>query len=64
MGPAQAVWREKKDMLIHIHTHNINYPTLLLRNIKVINSECIPYKYRIDAEPTQDLRRAITVLKQ
>ena len=44
-------------MLTHTHTHNTDYPTLLLRDIKVIDTECTPCKHRIDAEATQDLRR-------
>ena len=43
-------------MLTHIHTHDTNYPTLLLRDIQLINTECTPCKHRTDAEPTQDLR--------
>ena len=43
-------------MLTHTHTHNTNYPILLLRNIQMINTECTPYKFRTDVEPTQDLR--------
>ena len=44
----------------HIHTHDTNYPTLLLRDIQVTDTECTPCKHRIDAEATQDLRRAVT----
>ena len=56
MRLAQAVQKEDKDMLTHIHTHNTNYLTLLLRNIQLINTKCTPYKHRINAEPTQNLR--------
>ena len=56
MGPAQAVQREKKDMLTHTYTYDTNYPTLLLRDIQLIDTECTPCKYRTDAEPTQDRR--------
>ena len=43
-------------MLTHTHTHDTNYPILLLRNIQLINTECTPYKHRTDTEPTQNLR--------
>ena len=43
-------------MLIHTYNHDTDYLILLLRDIQVINTECIPCKYRIDTEPTQDLR--------
>ena len=56
MGLAQAVYREEKDMLTYIHTHDTNYFILLLRDIQLINTECIPCKHRTDTEPTQDLR--------
>ena len=56
MGPAQAVKREEKDMLTHIHTHDTDCLTLLLRDIQLIDTECTPCKHRTDAEPTQDLR--------
>ena len=54
MGPAQAVWREGQE--IDTHTHNTDYPTLLLRDIQLINTECTPCKHRTDAETTQNLR--------
>ena len=47
-------------MLIHTHTHNTNYPTLLLRDIQLINTKCTPCKHRTDAESTQDLRSGYT----
>ena len=50
-------------MLINTYTHDINYPTLLLRDIQVINTKCTLCKYRINVEATQDLRRAVTALK-
>ena len=56
MGPAQAVQREEKDMLTHTHTHDTDCPTLLLRDIQLIDTECTPCKHRTDAEPTQKLR--------
>ena len=40
-------------MLTHTHTHDTNYPTLLLRDIQLINTECTPYKHRTDVKPTQ-----------
>ena len=43
-------------MLTHTHTYNTNYPTLLLRDIQVINTEYTPCKHQTDVEPTQDLR--------
>ena len=43
-------------MLTHTYNHDTNCPILLLRDIQVINTECTPCKYRIDVEPTQDLR--------
>ena len=43
-------------MLTHTHTYNINCPTLLLRDIQLINTECIPYKYRTDAASMQSRR--------
>ena len=43
-------------MLTHTHTYDTNYPTLLLRDIQLINTKCTPYKHRTDAEPTQNLR--------
>ena len=42
-------------MLTHTHTHDTDYPTLLLRNIQLINTECTQCKHRTDAKPTQDL---------
>ena len=56
MGPAQAVQREEKDMHTDIHTHNTDCPTLLLRDIQLIDTECTPCKHRTDAEPTQNPR--------
>ena len=56
MGPAQAVWREGQDMLTHTHTHDTDCPTLLLRDIQLIDTECTPCKHRTDAETTQNLR--------
>ena len=50
-------------MLTHTHTHDTDYPTLLLRDIQVTNTKCTPYKHRSDAEATQDLRRAVTALR-
>ena len=44
-------------MLSHTHTHDTDYPILLLRDIQLIDTECIPYKYRTNAESTQDLVR-------
>ena len=43
-------------MLTHTHNHDTDCPTLLLRDIQVIDTKCTPCKHRIDAEPTQDLR--------
>ena len=43
-------------MLTYTHTHDINYLTLLLRNIQLINTKCTPYKHRTDVKPTQNLR--------
>ena len=43
-------------MLTHTHTHNTNGPTLLLRDIQLINTKCTPCKHRTDAKSTQDLR--------
>ena len=43
-------------MLTDTHTHDINYLTLLLRDIQLINTECTPCKHRTDAESMQDLR--------
>ena len=45
-------------MLIHTHTHDINYPTLLLRDIQLINTERTPCKYRIDVAFTQSQRNS------
>ena len=50
-------------MLTHTHTHDINYLTLLLRDIQMTNTECTPCKYQSDAEVTQDLRKAVTALR-
>ena len=47
-------------MLTHTHTHDTNYPTLLLRDIQLINTECTPCKRRTNAEPTQYLRSGYT----
>ena len=41
-------------MFTHTHTHDTDCPILLLRNIQLIDTECIPCKYRTDAESTQD----------
>ena len=43
-------------MLTHTHTHDINYPILLLRDIQLINTECTPCKHRTDVELTQGRR--------
>ena len=43
-------------MLIHTHTYNTNYLTLLLRDIQLINTERTPCKYRTDAASTQSRR--------
>ena len=43
-------------MHTHTHTRDINYPTLLLRDIQLINTECTPCKYQTDVKLTQDLR--------
>ena len=43
-------------MLTHTHTHDTDCPTLLLRDIQLIDTECTPCKHRTDAESTQDLR--------
>ena len=40
-------------MHTHTHTHDTNYPTLLLRDIQLINTECTPCKHRTDAVSTQ-----------
>ena len=40
----------------HTHTHNTNGPTLLLRDIQLINTECTPCKHRTNAKLTQNLR--------
>ena len=53
MEPTQAVQREEKEMLTHIHTHDTNCPILLLRDTQLINTECTPCKHQTDAEPTQ-----------
>ena len=45
-------------MHTHTHTYGTDCPTLLLRDIQLIDTECTPCKHRTDAEPTQDLRRA------
>ena len=43
-------------MLIHTYTHDTDCPTLLLRDIQLIDTECTPCKHRIDTETTQNLR--------
>ena len=43
-------------MLTHTHTHDTDYPTLLLHDILLINTEYIPCKHQTDAESTQDRR--------
>ena len=47
----------------HTHTYDINYPTLLLRNIQITNTKCTPCKHRSNVKATQDLHRIITALK-
>ena len=47
---------EKGYTYTHTYTHDTDYPTLLLRDIQLINTECTPCKHRTDAEPTQNLR--------
>ena len=41
---------------IYTHTYNTNYPTLLLRDIQLINTERTPCKYRTNAASTQSRR--------
>ena len=43
-------------MLTHIHTHDTDYPTLLLRDIQLINTKRTPCKHRTDAASTQSRR--------
>ena len=43
-------------MLTHTHTHDTDCPTLLLRDIQLIDTECTPCKHRTDAEATQNPR--------
>ena len=51
-------------MLIHTHTHNTDYPTLLLRDIQVTNTKRTPFKYRINAKAKQSLRKTYAELTQ
>ena len=43
-------------MLTHIHTHDTDYPILLLHDIQLINTECTRCKHRTNVESTQDRR--------
>ena len=52
MGPAQAVKRQE---IRNTYTHDTDYPTLLLHDIQLIDTECTPCKHRTDAETTQNL---------
>ena len=40
----------------HTHTYDTNCPTLLLRDIQLINTERTPCRHRTDAASTQNLR--------
>ena len=43
-------------MHTYTYTYDTDCPILLLRDIQMINTKCIPCKHRTDAKPTQDLR--------
>ena len=45
-------------MLTYTHTYDTNYPTLLLRDIQLINTERTPCKYRTDTASTQSRRNS------
>ena len=43
-------------MLTHTHTHDTDCPTLLLRDIQLIDTERTPCRHRTDAASTQSRR--------